>query len=209
MKLVDKTCREFTEVLYSKAAVPGGGGAAALTAALGTALAGMVANLTTGKKKYAEYEEDIQRILVQAQDIQDDLLDMIDQDAENFSPLAKAYSMPSDTPEEKAEKAAVMEKCTITACSVPIEIVKTCHKAIKLHEELLGKGSILALSDVGVGVECLRAAMVSGWMNVQINIKTLQDRDRAMVIEEELKPLIADGIAISERVSSEVQARLS
>ena len=80
MGIADKKCTEFVEVLYSKSAVPGGGGAAALVGAIGTALAGMVGNLTTGKKKYAEYEEDIQRILGEAQALQDQLMAMIDQD---------------------------------------------------------------------------------------------------------------------------------
>lgn len=208
-KLVDKTCQDFTEALYSKDAVPGGGGAAALCGALGAALAGMVANLTTGKKKYAAYENDIQGVLKEAQSLQDRFLTMIDADAENFAPLSKAYGMPSGTEEEKALKAEVMEKCTITACEVPIEIVKTCHQAILLHKELLDKGSVLALSDVGVGAELLRAAMISGWMNVQINIKGLKDRQRAQAIEDELKPLLADGIRSAESISAEVQKRLS
>ena len=96
----EKKCTEFVEALYSKAAVPGGGGAAALVGAVGTALAGMVGNLTTGKKKYAEFEEDIQRILKEAQALQDRLLAMIDEDAENFLPLSKAYGLPKETEEE-------------------------------------------------------------------------------------------------------------
>lgn len=209
MSIADKKCTEFVEVLYSKSAVPGGGGAAALTGAIGTALAGMVGNLTTGKKKYAAYEEDIQRILKDAQTLQDQLMAMIDQDAENFRPLAKAYSLPSETEEEKAHKAEVMESCTKVACQVPIDIVKTCYQAIKLHEELAEKGSALAISDVGVGVQCLRAAMISGWLNVLINIKTMQDKAFVSDVENELKPMLKDGIEICDRVYDAVEKQLS
>lgn len=207
--LAEKTCRGFIEALYSKDAVPGGGGAAALTGALGAALAGMVANLTTGKKKYAAYEEDIQRILVQARALQDRFLAMIDEDAENFAPLAKAYGLPAGTDDEKARKAEVLEACTLTACTVPMEIVRISCEAIALQDELLEKGSLLALSDVGVGAECLRAALVSGWMNVQINIRTLQDRQKAQAIADELMPLVTAGTRQAESISNEVQRRLS
>ena len=151
---------------FSKEPVPGGGGVSAIVGALGVALGGMVCNLTTGKKKYAEYEEDIQRIMKDAEVLKNQLMDMIDQDAENFLPLSKAYGLPRETEEEKAYKAQVMEDCLKVACSVPIDIVKTAFEAIKLHEELAVKGSKLALSDVGVGVALLRSAILGGWLNV-------------------------------------------
>lgn len=117
----EKKCTEFVEALYSKAAVPGGGGAAALVGAIGTALAGMVGNLTTGKKKYAEFEDDIQRILKEAQALQDRLMAMIDEDAKNFLPLSKAYGLPKETEEEIAYKEKTLEECTKVACSIPLE----------------------------------------------------------------------------------------
>ena len=81
MKFADISCKDFVDQLASKNPVPGGGGAAALVGAIGTALSSMVGNLTTGKKKYAEFEEDIQRILKRAQELQQDLMKMIDEDA--------------------------------------------------------------------------------------------------------------------------------
>ncbi|MBC3798425.1 sugar ABC transporter substrate-binding protein [Acetobacterium paludosum] len=204
-----KKCTEFVEVLYSKAAVPGGGGAAALVGAIGTALAGMVCNLTTGKKKYAEYEEDIQRILKEAQVLQDRLLAMIDEDAKNFLPLSKAYGLPKETEEEKAYKAKTLEECTKVACSIPLEIVEVCYKAVLLQEELVGKGSALAISDVACGVQCLRAGMISGWVNVLINIKTIKDQDYVADVNNRIKPMLTKGVEICDRVYAEVEKQLS
>ncbi|MGV8906121.1 MAG: cyclodeaminase/cyclohydrolase family protein [Acetobacterium sp.] len=199
-----KKCTEFVEVLYSKNAVPGGGGAAALVGAVGIALAGMVGNLTTGKKKYAAYEEDIQRILKEAKILQDRILAMIDEDAKNFLPLAKAYGLPKETDEEKAYKEKTLEECTKVACSVPIEIVEVCYKAVLLHEELVGKGSALAISDIACGVQCLRAAMISGWVNVLININTMKDTAYVADIENRIKPMLKDGVEICDKVSEKV-----
>ena len=204
MKYVQLSCEEFTNETFSKAAVPGGGGVAALVGALGTALAGMVGNLTAGKKKYAEYEEDIQRILAEAEELKADLLDMIDQDAENFLPLSKAYGLPQETDEEKKVKKETMQAALKVACEGPIDIVRASYKAIELHDELALKGSALALSDVGVGVQLLRAALISGWLNVLININMIEDAEYVSKIREELEPLVESGKVRCEEICGRV-----
>ena len=89
-------CNEFVEVLGSKAPVPGGGGASALVGAVGTALGNMVGALTVGKKKYADVEEEMKELMAKATTLQDELLHLIERDAEVFEPLSKAYGMPRD-----------------------------------------------------------------------------------------------------------------
>lgn len=209
MKISQKTCVDFVDVLASKSAVPGGGGAAALTGAIGMALGSMVCNLTIGKKKYAEYEEQIKEILFQAEKMQKDLLDMIDEDAECFLPLSKAYGLPKDTEEQKRIKEETMENALKTACEVPIKIVKVCYDAIKLHEELVDKGSKLAISDVGVGVQCLRAAILSGQLNVVININSIKDQEYVNRVKEEVDTLVTDGVKICDEVYAKVEEMLN
>ena len=104
-----QTCEDFIEVLASKAAVPGGGGAAALTGAIGIALGNMVGSLTVGKKTYADVEDEMWELKAKCDQLQKDFLSLIERDAEVFEPLSKAYGMPRETEEEKAEKARVME----------------------------------------------------------------------------------------------------
>ena len=207
-KIAQKSCVDFIEVLASKAAVPGGGGAAALAGAIGMALGSMVCNLTTGKKKYAQYEEAIQAILLKASKLQEELLTMIDKDAEGFYPLSKAYGLPTSTEEEKQFKAETMEKCLKVACEVPMNIVRLCFDSIKLHEELVDKGSKLAISDVGCGVQCLRAAILSAQLNVIINVNSMKDREYAQSIENECNKLVEDGIRICDEVYQKVLVAL-
>ena len=207
-KIAQKNCVDFVDVLASKAAVPGGGGAAALAGAIGMALGSMVCNLTTGKKKYAQYEEAIQEILVKAGKLQEELLSMIDKDAEGFYPLSKAYGLPTSTEEEKQYKAETMEKCLKVACEVPMNIVRLCHDSIKLHEELVDKGSKLAISDVGCGVQCLRAAILSAQLNVIINVNSMKDREYAQKIDRECNQLVEDGVKICDEVYKKVLVAL-
>ena len=108
MMLEQKTT-EFLDVLSSSAPVPGGGGASATVGAFAAALGMMVTNLTLGKKKYADVEEEILAIREKLEILRNKLIVLTDQDAESFAPLAKAYSLPKETDEEKAEKERVME----------------------------------------------------------------------------------------------------
>ena len=208
MKISEKTCIEFVNVLASKSAVPGGGGAAALVGAIGMALGSMVCNLTIGKKKYAEYEESVNEILVKAREIEKKLLSMIDKDAKNFLPLSKAYGLPNSTEEEKKIKEEIMENALKVACEVPIDIVRVCFGAIKLHEDLVDKCPKLAISDVGVGVQCLRAAILSGKLNVVININSIKDMEYVETIRKEVNSLVEEGVKICDEVYAKVEKAL-
>ena len=208
MKISEKTCIEFVNVLASKSVVPGGGGAAALVGAIGMALGSMVCNLTIGKKKYAEYEESVNEILVKVREIEKKLLSMIDKDAKNFLPLSKAYGLPNSTEEEKKIKEEIMENALKVACEVPIDIVRVCFYAIKLHEDLVDKGSKLAISDVGVGVQCLRAAILSGQLNVVININSIKDMEYVEAIRKEVNSVVEEGVKICDEVYAKVEKAL-
>ena len=203
------SCEKFLDETYSKAPVPGGGGVAALVGSIGVALAGMVGNLTTGKKKYAEYQADIERILADAKALQDELLSLIDKDAENFYPLSQCYGIKAETPEEQAAKDEKMQAALKVAITAPIEIVKLSYKAIKLHEELMTKGSKLAVSDVGCGVVCLKAALQSGWLNVMINLKSITDESYVKAIEDELLPLVEEGEKLADSIYENVKSQLA
>ncbi len=202
------SCEKFVDETFSKAPVPGGGGVAALIGSIGVALAGMVCNLTTGKKKYAEYEDDIQRIIKEAETLKANLLALIDKDAENFLPLSKCYGLPAETEEEKAIKEQKMQEALLVAISAPIEIVRISYEAIKLHEELAEKGSKLAVSDVGCGVVALKAAMQSGWLNVMINLKSIHDEAYVKSVEDELLPKIAEGEKLADAIYENVKNQL-
>ena len=196
------------EVLSSKAPVPGGGGASALVGAIGAALCNMVGNLTVGKKKYADVEEELRGLMEQVTSIQNRFLQLIDEDAQGFAPLAKAYGLPSGTEEEKAEKARVMEKCLNEACGVPLEIMENCCRAIDLIEVFAAKGSVLAVSDAGVAAACCRAALKGASLNIYINTKSMKDRSRAEELNQKCDEMIAVYGAKAEKLFDSVLQKL-
>ena len=175
MDMTMESCRTFVEVLASNAPAPGGGGAAALVGAIGTALGNMVGSLTVGKKKYAEVEEEIIALKAKCDELQKQLLDQVEADEVNFLPLAKAYGIPKDDP----DRDRIMEEATIIACSTPMKIMELCCEAIDCIAVFAEKGSRLAVSDAGCGAVCCKAALQAASLNVFINTKTLKNRDVA------------------------------
>lgn len=202
------TCEEFVEVLASKAPVPGGGGASALVGAVGMALGNMVGSLTVGKKKYADVEADIIAMKEKSTALQADFLRLVEADAEAFEPLSKAYGMPRETEEEKAEKARVMAIVLKDACAVPMEIMEKCCEAIDVIEEFAAKGSALAISDAGVGVVFCKAALLGASLNVFINTKSMADKEYAASLNEKADKMIADYSKKADEIFAAVNARL-
>ena len=208
MSFTEKSCKDFVEVLASKAPVPGGGGASALVGALGTALGTMVGQLTVGKKKYADVEADILALMEKAESLQAELLRLVEEDAEVFAPLAKAYGMPKETEEEKAEKERVMEQALKEASAVPLRIMEKCCEAISLHREFAAKGSALAVSDAGVGVIFAKAALQGASLNVFINTASMKDRACAAQLEEKAEKMLMEYTVAADEVYAEVYNRL-
>ena len=172
MDMTMESCRKFVEVLASDAPAPGGGGAAALVGAIGTALGNMVGSLTVGKKKYADVEAEIIALQGKCSALQKELLDQVEADEKGFVPLAKAYGIPKDDP----ARAETLEKATVTACQVPVRIMELCCEAMEAIAVFAAKGSRLAVSDAGCAAVCVKAALQAASLNVFINTTTLKDR---------------------------------
>ncbi|MGL5437755.1 MAG: cyclodeaminase/cyclohydrolase family protein [Lachnospiraceae bacterium] len=199
---------DYLDRLSSKAPVPGGGGASALGGALAAALGQMVANLTVGKERYADVEQDMQQCLFTLNVKQMELLALADRDAEVFEPLAKAYGMPKDTPEQQAEKDKVMEENLLAASLVPIQMMDEAVAVMEILEILEKKGSRMAVSDVGVAVQFARAALTGAVMNVYINTKSMKNRERAEELNQKAEALLAAGIEKADSIYDCVMKKL-
>lgn len=185
--------REYLDSLASKAAVPGGGGASAVCGALGAALGEMVGNLTTGKKKYAEWEEQTQAHIARLTELRERLAQLAKEDELAFEPLSRAYGIKAETDEEKEKKAQYMEACLRNAAAVPIRIMETCGEAFQDVLFFAEYGSRLAVSDAGVGAAFLNAALSGAVLNVYINTKLMKDRKYAEELNAHADRLLEDG----------------
>ena len=202
MDMTLETCRNFVTVLASDAPAPGGGGAAALVGAIGTALGNMVGSLTVGKKKYADVEAEIIALKAKCDDLQKQLLDQVEEDDKGFVPLSKAYGIPKDDP----NRDKILEEATITACAVPMHIMELCCEAIDCIAVFAAKGSRLAVSDAGCGAVCCKAALQAASLNVFINTKSLKNRDVAEEMNRKANLMLNKYCQIADDIFNEVKA---
>ena len=196
--LLEQKTTDFLEQLSSSAPIPGGGGASAAVGAFASALGLMVTNLTVGKKKYADVEEEILVIREKLEQKKQDLVRMVDEDAEAFEPLAKAYRMPKETEEEQAEKEKVMEAALKNAAEAPLCIMKTIVDTMEMIQVLGEKGSRLAVSDAGVAILFAQAALEGASLNIFINTKMMKDQEEAERLNYLADQLIATGKELKE-----------
>jgi len=195
---------DFIKCLASKAPVPGGGGASALIGAIGVSLCSMVANLTSGKKKYAQYQSDLEIIIDRAGASADKLLVLIQRDADVFEPLSVAYGIPKEEP----NRDEILENALIAACSVPLEIIYEVSNALDIIEQLSIKGTKLAVSDVGVAASACKCAMEGAIMNVYINTKLMKNREYALKTNTEAESLLTDGAHRCSKIYQQITDEL-
>ena len=196
------SCREFVNILASDAPAPGGGGAAALVGAIGTALGNMVGSLTVGKKKYADVESEIIALKAKCDALQTQLLDQVAADEEGFLPLAKAYGIPQDDP----NRAEILENATVAACAVPMRIMELCCESLDCIAVFAAKGSRLAVSDAGCAAVCVKAALQAASLNVFINTKSLQNRAVAEEMNAKTNAMLDKYGALADQIFTEVKA---
>lgn len=202
------SCCDFAERLASKDAVPGGGGASALVAALAAALSNMVGNLTVGKKKYAAVEEELRGLMEKLAVLRGELLQLVEEDARSFEPLSKAYGLPKETEEEKRYKDEVMEKCLHDAAQVPLEIMRKIAEIVPMARTFADKGSVIAVSDAGVSAALCSAAMRSAALNVYINTRMMKDRAYAEELDRECGSLLETFCPQADQVYTDVSGKL-
>ena len=198
--MLEKKTTEFLEELSSSAPVPGGGGASAAAGAYAAALGLMVGNLTTGKKKYADVEEEICESMKKLEQLRDKLTRLVDEDAKAFEPLSKAYGMPKETEEQKKLKEQVMETALREACRVPLEIMEVSIEVMELLQLLEEKGSRLAVSDAGVGILFAKTSLEGASLNVFINTRLMKDRQYAEELNQRADAWIARGRTLEQQV---------
>jgi formiminotetrahydrofolate cyclodeaminase len=186
----DKKLAVFLDELASAEPTPGGGGAAAICGAMASALTSMVCNLTIGKKKYLEVSEQMKGVLAQSEELRREFLKLSDEDARAFQGLISAFKMPQETEEQKSLRSEAIQRETMNAAMVPMEVIRKCKELLPLSGNAAEKGNINAISDAGVSALLLGAAAQSAALNVNINLSGIKDRQWAEVIFKEMTDLL-------------------
>jgi len=180
---------DFLQALADGTPTPGGGSAAAYSGAAAAALVAMVARLTTGKKKYAAVEDQMQAVLEKAESLRETLTTAIQRDAAAFSVVMEAFRLPKNTPEEETRRQAAIEQATLEAARVPLEVASWSVEVIKLARQVVELGNLNAISDGATGAALARAALTGAGYNVRINLASLGESREAVRMMSELSEL--------------------
>ena len=205
----NETIATFLDGLASSAPTPGGGGAAAISGAMGAALVSMVCNLTIGKKKYAEVEADLKDVLGKSESLRRELTSMIQADVEAFDAVMGAYGLPKESDEQKAARSEKIQAALKVATDVPLDCCRACRKVIDLAEIAAEKGNLNVVSDAGVAVLSAFAGLRSAALNVYVNAKGVEDRAFADERLKELEGLLGEAAALNERVHEVVKNKVN
>ncbi len=208
-EIKDTAIEPFLDQLASSAATPGGGSAAAILGGMGAALVSMVCNLTIGKKKYADVEDDMKEVLAKAEDLRHRMTAMIQDDVRAFDTVMGAYGMPKETDDEKAVRSAAIQDALKMATEVPIRCCHLAREVIDLSLIASEKGNINVISDAGVGVLSAYAALRSAALNVYINAKMISDTSFVESKLSDLEGLLAGAEATTEKAYDIVKGKVS
>ena len=208
MKLTEMKVNEFIGLLASDAPAPGGGSASALAGAMGVGLSKMVAALTTGKAKYAEFEPTVQQILAQAGGLTEKLTAAIDRDTEAFDGVSAVFAMPKGTDEEKAARKAAMQKALKEATLVPYETMQLCLDSLKVVQMGVGHTNTSAASDLGVAALNLKSAVQGAWLNVLINLAGIKDKAFVAEYKQKGQEILAQALPLADEIYNTILTSL-
>lgn len=204
MKLIELTLNDYLALLGSDAPAPGGGSASALCGAQGAQLAGMVARLTLGRAKYAEYQTLCEETALKCDELAARLAQAVDRDTEAYNLISAAFKLPKETDEEKAVRKQAVADATLAATQVPFDTLCLAAEGLCHCEELVGKSNVNAASDLGVAALNLNACANGAWLNVRINLSGVKDEVYAARFETEGKRLLAEAQERAARIAAQI-----
>lgn len=202
--LVDLSVKGFLDKTAGSDPVPGGGSISALNAAIGAALAEMVANLTIGKKKYEDKEEEMKNIAARAAALQREFIRDIDADSDAYNKVFDAFKLPKETDGEKAARSREIQAATMIAAEVPLDVARKAYGMMELLERVAEHGNQNAVTDACVGMMCARSAVLGAILNVRINLSSLKDEAYVAAVKEEIEKLEKEAMAREQALLEKV-----
>ena len=206
--LTDLTSKEFLTALASSAPAPGGGGGAAMAGALAVALSSMVANLTLGKEKFAPVEPEIKELLAAAEEIRQNLLMLVEEDAAVFNSFMSCYKLPKATEAEKAARTAAIRNAAKQAAEVPLAIARASYRVLQLAQRLVCIGNPGVITDGACSALLARAALRCAEYNVRINLGLTKDEEYNRKVAAELDELLKTAEELEEETLAETDKAL-
>jgi glutamate formiminotransferase/formiminotetrahydrofolate cyclodeaminase len=206
--LASMKVNDFLSELASSSPAPGGGSVAALAGGLGVALSSMVCNLTVGKEKYANVQDEIKEVLKKSEKLRKELIVLIDKDTEAFNDVMKAFKMLKDTEEQKKKRTKAIQEGYKTAAMVPLETAKTCEKILDVALIVAEKGNQSSITDSAVSALMADAGVKAAVLNVEINLGSIKDEKFVRQISAELEEIEKKTVSKTNKILKIVEKNI-
>lgn len=206
---IDDSIRNYLDEISSSSPTPGGGNVSAFSGAVACNLGIMVCNLTIGKKKYVDVEEEMKDIKFELAVAKEEFLNLAENDNQAFEKVMASFKLPKDTDEQKKERNDKIESATIEAAEVPAEVLRNCSKIISLFQTLAEKGNQNSISDAGVGASLISTAAEGAFLNVLINCSSLSNQTVAQEILKKNEIMLAEVKNLSNSIIGAIKKKLS
>jgi len=205
---IDDSVRNYLDEISSGSPTPGGGNVSAFSAAVASSLGIMVCNLTIGKKKYIEVEEEIKDIKFELSLAKEEFLNLAEKDNQAFDKVMQAFKLPKDTDEQKKRRSESIEAATLEAAEAPAEVLKYCCKIAPLFQSLAEKGNQNSVSDSGVAAALITTAAEGAYLNVLINCSSLSNQTVAREILKKNEIILDEVKKTGSDISDEIRKKL-
>ena len=204
----EKSVHDFLNEVASSAPTPGGGSVSALAGSLSTALSAMVCNLTIGKVKYEAFKEELSGVLEKANLLKPELEELIILDSKSFEAVMQAMRLPKGTPEETERRGKLLDEAYRKATSIPLQVMEKSLQALELAKVTAEKGNVNSISDAGVASLLGRAAVEGAFLNVMINLPSLQDQEFKKRVQNQAEEIRAKALTIADSIQNLVSEKL-
>jgi formiminotetrahydrofolate cyclodeaminase len=152
----------------------------------------MVCRLTLGKKKYADVQDEIAETMKRADELKSALYGLIQEDADAFDAVMAARKLPKDTDSQKQTRLEAMQKATIVAAEVPLQVMRTSLDVMAVARVAAEKGNVNSISDAGCAALNARSAVLGAYLNVKINLSGIDDEVARSRIESDAEKVRED-----------------
>jgi glutamate formiminotransferase/formiminotetrahydrofolate cyclodeaminase len=203
----DNAAFTFLDDLASAAPTPGGGSAAAYTAAEAAALTAMVARLTVGKKKYVEVEAQMQQLVEEADTLRKKLQAAIAEDSTAFEAVMQAYKLPKEDDKQVTKRKKAIHAATLEAARVPLKTAEITLNVIKLAGQAAALGNTNAITDAWSAAALAHAAISCAGANVRINLADLGAEKAAEKIQQDLSKVESEATQLLEKIRENIKNR--
>lgn len=207
--LAEKKLTQFLDDLASDLPAPGGGGAAAVSGAMGACLIAMTARLTLGKQGYEEVWQEMEQVINQSDLLHKELLALADEDASAFNEVIAALKMPRENAGQIKLRTEALQKAFAGALQVPSTVAQKCHEVLGLAWQIAATANANLISDIGVAAQLSGAGLESSLLNVRINLPYIKDEEFVKITRKQIESLAMAARETKTRILSEVEAKIN